>query len=52
MKKEETQLKKDIGDKLFNSLSKKDKDFIIETDGSVDVGVKITKDFDLILKDN
>ena len=34
-------LKNDIGDELFYSLSDEDKDFILRTEGSVDLGYKI-----------
>ena len=39
-----TLLKNDIGDELFNSLSSEDKDFILDTVGSVDFGYKLNSD--------
>lgn len=35
------ELKKDIGENLFASLSDEDRDFILKTEGSVDFGYKI-----------
>ena len=38
MKKKELQLQKDIGKKLYNKLSKEDRDWIIKTEGSMNLG--------------
>lgn len=35
------ELKKDIGEDLFASLSDEDRDFILKTEGSIDFGYKI-----------
>ena len=37
------ELKKDIGDKLYNSLTIEDRDFILKTEGIVDFGYEVTK---------
>ena len=37
------ELRADIGDELFNSLSEEDKKFIIETEGIVDFGYELTE---------
>lgn len=37
------ELKRDIGDDLFYSLSNEDKQFILDTEGSVDFGYKADK---------
>lgn len=37
-------LRKDLGDDLYNSLTFEDKKFIIDTEGVVDFGFKITSD--------
>lgn len=39
--KEIEALKKDIGEDLFASLSDENRDFILKTEGSVDLGYKI-----------
>jgi len=36
------ELRKDIGEDLFESLSEEDKDFILKTEGSVNFGYKIS----------
>ena len=36
-------LKEDIGEELFNSLSEEDKQFILSTEGSVDLGYDVGK---------
>jgi len=38
------ELRSDIGEKLFNSLSEEDKKFIIETEGIVDFGYELTEE--------
>lgn len=35
------ELKKDIGEDLYNSLGNEDRDFILKTEGSVDFGYKV-----------
>jgi len=37
------ELKKDIGDSLFNSLSEEDRLFILKTEGSINLGYKMGK---------
>lgn len=37
------ELRKDIGDKLFYSLSESDKQFILATEGTIDLGYKADK---------
>ena len=45
------ELRLDIGDDLFNSLSDEDKQFIVETEGVIDLGRKFTeKDFKRVEK--
>jgi len=45
------ELRLDIGDDLFNSLSDEDKQFIVETEGIIDLGRKFTeKDFKRVEK--
>lgn len=44
------ELRQDIGDDLFSSLSDEDKEFILNTEGSVDLGFAVTeKDLSRIL---
>lgn len=38
------ELKRDIGDSLFYSLSNEDKQFILNTEGSIDLGFEATKE--------
>jgi len=38
------ELRVDIGDELFNSLSEEDKKFIIETEGILDFGYELTEE--------
>ena len=43
-KKELEELRRDIGDELFSQLSEADKQFIIETEGIVDLGYELTEE--------
>ncbi len=43
MEKALKELRRDIGDGLFYSLSKKDRQFILDTEGSIDFGYKLNR---------
>lgn len=38
------ELRNDVGDELFNSLTQKEKEFIIETEGAIDFGYQLNEE--------